>query len=324
MAKNASFEIDNTYKPFGGILKCPKIESGEFQSYLEMVNSQIESDGVLNRVHVALLDDKPYHFDYDVYLEPNTDVINVVNGIFGFHENNNINGNCYSLQIGKFQTDFITLKDPAMGRPFYSVSCGLLLHLLLSNSVVKIRDTDLCCKVGTDTFIISTDPAKTYEFLGLDLDALLKMHTRQELFSMIQHSWIYDPELILELTKTKSKDMKRPLACDFVEFSKTNPRLSELPKSKELMDILSHFGKTAEYEQFVLKKEEDKREMKLRADAKTLITNELKNRKFVGVDISNTFNKFKEWVFATFNVDYDNWVITKGINIKDTLDMFLK
>jgi hypothetical protein len=323
-AARTTFDIENTYKPFGGVLKCPRIESTEFQSYREMINSKIDSDGSLKRVDVALLEDKPYHYDYDVYLEQDGDLVNKVNRIFGFNQNNNINGDCYSLQIGSFQTDFIILENPKMGRAFYSVSCGLLIHILLSNSVVKLRSTDLCCKVGSDTFIISTDPIKSYEYLGLDLDALLKMHSRSELFAMIQKSRIYDPELILELSKKKSKDMIRPIMCDFLEFCKTNSRISQLSKNIDLDDALEYFGKTSEYRKLIAKKEEDEKRAKLLSNAKTIITNELKTRGYGGKDIGIKLSEFKEWVISTYKIEYELWLIGVDVNILETLQIFLK
>ena len=324
-AARATFEIENTYKPFGGILKCPRIEPTEFQCYREMINSKIDSDGSLKRVDVALLDDKPYHHDYDVYLEQDGDLVNKVNRIFGFNQNNNINGDCYSLQIGRFQTDFIILQNPKMGQAFYSVSCGVLLHILLSNSAVKMRSTDLCCKVGSDTFIISTDPIKSYEYLGLDLDALLKMRSRSELFTMIQKSRIYDPELILELSQKKGKDMIRPIMCDFVEFCKANPRISQLPKSIDLNDALEHFEKASEYRELLSKKGEDEKRAKLVSNAKTIIANELKTKGgYVGKDIATKLAQFKEWIISTFKMEYEIWLATVDVNILETLHMFLK
>lgn len=321
---SATFDIENTYKPFGGVLKCPRIESTEFQSYREMINSKIDSDGSLKRVDVALLEDKPYHHDYDVYLEQDVDLVNKVNRIFGFNQNNNINGDCYSLQIGNFQTDFIILQNPKMGRVFYSVSCGLLIHILLSNSVVKLRNTDLCCKVGSDTFIISTDPIKSYEYLGLDADAILKMQSRLQLFAMIQQSRIYDPELILEFSKKKSKDMIRPIMCDFLEFCKSNPRISQLSKNIDLNDALEYFGKTSEYRDLISKKEEDEKRTKLLSNAKTIITNELKTKGYGGKDIGNKLSEFKEWIISTYKVEYELWLTGVDVNILETLQIFLK
>jgi len=310
-----------TYKPNGGVLGCPKILAGDFKEYSDDINSRIDADGSLRRVHVAKLMDKEWDNDYDVYVEYNPDKVSIVDRIFGSSVNTNKNGTCYSIQIGNYHTDFIDLLHPQMGASFYSASCGLILCFLLKNSLFKLRATDLCCSLNSEEFIISTDAEKVYEFLGLELDKLLQTHTRQDLFNMIEQSWLYDPAAILQLQGTKTKDIDRPIFVDFMHFCKTHPRISTI-QPKTLEEVLAHFGKTDEYTALGLKQQEELRKKTLRSKTKDQLMREFKKADIVGKELGKKMEEFKDWILVTFGMDYDNWAVLDNLDVQLVLIQF--
>jgi hypothetical protein len=312
-----------TYKPNGGVLGCPKIPAGEFKDYSDGINSKIDADGRLVRVPVAKLTDKEWDNDYDVYVEVNPDKVAIVNETFGPSSNVNRNGTCYSIQIGKFHTDFIDLQHPPMGAPFYSASSGLVMCFLLKNSPFKLRATDLCCTLNGETFVISTDPESVYAFLGLDAAKLLQTHTRQELFTMVADSWLYDPTQMIEMrkTKTKEKDLDRPVMVDFLEFCETHPRTSPIVL-KTLQDALDHFGKADEYAALGLKQQEETRQKTLRSKTKDLLMAEFKKNGIVGKELGEKMNAFKDWIQRTFGMDYDNWAVSADLDVAAVFNRF--
>ena len=311
------------YKPNGGVLGCPKIPAGDFKDYSDGINSKMDADGRLVRVHVAKLMDKEWDNDYDVYVEPNPEKVAIVNATFGPSLNVHMNGTCYSIQIGKYHTDFIDLIHPPMGAPFYSASSGLVLCFLLKNSPFKLRATDLCCTLNGETFIISTDPEMVYAFFGLDATKLLQTHTRQDLFNMIQQSWLYDPVQMIELTKTKTKekDLDRPVMVDFLEFCETHPRFS-LIEPKTLQDVLDHFVKTTEYTELGLKQQEETRQKALRSKTKDLLMVAFKKNGIIGKELGQKMNAFKDWILATLGLDYDNWAISENLDVESVFKQF--
>lgn len=144
----------------------------------------------------------------------------------------------------------------------------------------------MCCSLNGEKFIISTDPEAVYAFLGLDAAKLLQTDTRQELFTMVAHSWLYDPTQMVELrkTKTKDKDLDRPVMVDFLEFCKTHPRTSPIV-SKTLQNALDHFGKSDEYAALGLKQQEETRQKTLRSKTKDLLMAEFKKNGIVGKEM---------------------------------------
>jgi len=313
-----------TYKPNGGVLGCPKILAGDFKEYSEDINSRIDVDGNLKRVPVAKLTDKEWDNDYDVYLESNPNKGSEVDRLFGPFQKTNLNGTCYSVQIGLYQTDFIDLSNPQMGSAFYSASSGLILCFLLKNSPYKLRATDLCCSLNGQDFIISTDANEVYAFFGIDLEKLLQTHTRQDLFHLVEQSWLYDPQLILPLQGTKTKDIDRPVFVDFMHFCHTHPRLSGVQPPKSLEDTLAHFGKTEEYAALVVKQQEDARQKKLRSKTKDLLMEQFKKNKIEGKELGKQMNEFKEWILSSFAIDYDTWSVSENLDVEVVFSQFQK
>jgi hypothetical protein len=313
--------MSKDYKPNGGVLGCPKISAKDFKEYSDDINSRIDSDGSLKRVPVAKLMDKEWDNDYDVYVEYNPEKVSIVHRIFGSLTNTNINDTCYSAQIGKYQTDIIDLKHPSMGAPFYSASCGLIVCFLLKNSLFKLRATDLCCSLNNEEFIISTDPTKVYAFLGIDLEKLLQTHTRQELFNLIEQSWIYDPDVILQLRGTKTKDINRPIFVDFLDFCETHQRISKI-QPKTLEQALTHFEKTSEYYALELKQQEENRIKKLRSNTKDLLLVQFKKKNIIGKELGEKMNQFKNWIFQKYGIDYDTWSITDNLDVDSAFNQF--
>ena len=311
------------YKPNGGILGCPRILSADFKEYSDGINSKIDADGRLVRVPVAKLMDKEWDNDYDVYVEVNPNKVEIVNETFELLTNTNRNGTCYSVQIGKYHTDIIDLLHPGMGAPFYSASAGLVLHFLLKNSSFKLRATDLSCTLNGSTFIISTEPTTVYSFLGLDATKIVQTHTRKELFTMIEQSWIYDPAQILELQKikTKDKDFDRPVMVDFLEFCVTHPKISSI-QPKTLQDALAHFGKTDEYAALGEKQQDENRKKTARSNTKDLLMSEFKKNGIVGKELGEKMNAFKDWILKTFDMDYDTWAITENLEVVTVFNKF--
>ena len=310
-----------TYKPNGGVLGCPRILAADFKEYSDGINSRIDADGSLRRVHVAKLMDKEWDNDYDVYVEYNADKVSIVDRIFGSSSNTNKNGTCYSTQIEKYHTDFIDLLHPQMGAPFYSASCGLIMCFLLKNSPYKLRATDFCCSLNSEEFIISTDAEKVYAFLGLDLTKLLQTHTRSELFSIIEQSWLYEPTSILQLRGTKTKDIDRPIFVDFMDFCETHPRISTI-QPKTLEEALTHFEKTSDYAALVEKQKEENRQKKLRSNTKDRLMDEFKKANITGKELGKKMNEFKDWILPTFGKDYDNWAISENLEVESVFNQF--
>jgi hypothetical protein len=309
------------YKSNGGVLGCPKIYAKDFKDYADNINAKIDTDGRLLRVPVAKLEDKESDNDYDVYVQVNSNKIAIVNEIFGPLSNTNCNGTCYSAQIGKYQTDIIDLINPLMGAPFYSASSGLILTFLLKNSSFKLRATDLCCTLNNEEFIISTDAAKVYAFLGIDLEKLLHTHSRQELFNLIEQSWLYDPATILNLRGTKIKEINRPIFVDFLDFCETHPRSSPF-QPKTLEEALSHFAKTDEYTVLALKHQEENRLKKIRSNIKNLLLEQFKKKNVVGKELGEKMNLFKNWILEKYSVDYDTWSITDNLDVESVFNQF--
>jgi hypothetical protein len=309
------------YKPNGGVLGCPRILAQDFKEYSDDINSRIDSDGSLKRVQVAKLMDKKWDNDYDVYVEYNADKVSIVDRIFGSHPTRDINGTCYSVQIGMYHTDFIDLLNPQMGAPFYSASSGLILCFLLKNSLFKLRATDLCCSLNSEEFIISTDAAKVYAFLGIDLEKLLHTHSRQELFNLIEQSWLYDPVPILKLRGTKTKDINRPIFVDFLDFCETHPRISTI-EPKTLEEVLTHFEKTSDYNALGLKQQEENRQKKLRSNLKDLLVAQFKKKNVIGKELGEKMNQFKNWIFEKYGIDYDKWSITDNLDVDSVFKQF--
>jgi len=314
--------MNATYKPNGGVLGCPRIMANDFKQYSEDINSRIDADGNLKRVPVAKLTDKEWDNDYDIYLESNPNKVSEVDRLFGPFQKTNLNGTCYSVQIGLYQTDFIELSNPQMGSAFYSASSGLILCFLLKNSPYKLRATDLCCSLNGQDLIISTDAAKVYAFFGIDSAKLLHTHTRQDLFNLIEQSWLYDPQLILPLQGTKTKDIDRPVFVDFMHFCLTHPRLSGAQPPKSLEDTLEHFGKTEEYAALVAKQQEDARQKKLRSKTKDLLMDQFKKNKIEGKELGKQMNEFKEWILSSFAIDYDTWSISENLDVDAVFSQF--
>lgn len=310
-----------TYKPNGGVLGCPRILASDFSLYSDAINSKIDADGRLKRVPVAKLTDKKWDNDYDVYVETNQDKVSIINAVFGPISKSNLNGTCYSVQIGNHQTDVIDLQHPQMGSPFYSASAGLLLCFLLKNSPYKIRATDLCCSLNAHDFIISTDANTVYAFLGINLAMLLQTHTRHALFALIEQSWLYDPDLILSLQGTKTKDIDRPVFVDFIAFCQTHPRKTPL-QPKTLDEVLRHFGKTDEFAELKAKQEEEARQNKIRSKTKEQVLDLFKKNKTEGKELGKQMNAFKEWIFTTFSIDFEKWSVQADLNIEAVFQQF--
>jgi hypothetical protein len=317
--------MSSAYKVNGGVLGCPKIYPKDFTDYTSYINSKIDADGRMMRIPVAKLMDKEYDNDYDVYVEVNPDKVAIVNDTFGPISNSNINGTCYSAQIGNYQTDFIDLLNPAMGAAYYSASSGLVLHYLLKNAPYKLRATDLCSTLNGDTFIISTDPQQVYMFLGLDVNHLLRIHNRQELFTIIQKSWIYDPIEILEFIEKKSKDkeFERPVMADFIEFCRTHPKDQGLAlEKKTLQDALEFFGKTEDYAALVQKQSQENIKKIARAKTKDLLMQEFKKKGVSGKELGAKMNEFKEWIYEAYKIDYDTWALSEHLDIDVVFNRF--
>ena len=312
-----------TYKPNGGVLGCPKILAKDFKDYSDDVNSRIDADGSLKRVYVAKLTDKEFDNDFDIYIEQHPDKVSIINKIFGPISKNHLNGTCYSVQIGLYQTDVIDLLNPEMGSAFYSASVGLILCFLLKNSPFKLRATDLCCSLNGVDFIISTNATEVYSFLGIDLTQLLQTHTKPELFQLIEQSWLYDPELILQLRETKTKDIDRPVFVDFMLFCQTHSKTSA-KSSKTLEEVLKHFGKTEQYDRFVASQLEETRQKKLRSVTKDRLTQQFKNNGLSGKELGKQMNDFKEWILKSFQIDYDTWAISENLDIEAMVLQFQK
>lgn len=315
--------MSTAYKPNGGVLGCPRILAADFKEYSDDINSRLDKDGSLVRVYVAKLDDKEWDNDYDVYVQPHPDKVSIINRIFGPISNKNLNGTCYSAQIGKYHTDFIDLLHPAMGAPFYSASAGLVLQFLLKNSEYKLRATDLCCNLNGDTIILSTDPEAVYSFLGLDVAKILQTRTRMDLFHMIEQSWLYNPQHMIELKKieTKEKDLHRPVMVDFINFCETHPRISAIA-TKTLHDALVHFGKNDEYVSLGLKQNEENRQKKLRTNTKDLLMTQFRKQNIEGKALGLKMNAFKDWIMAKFGIDYDTWAISDNLQVETVFNDF--
>ena len=310
-----------TYKPNGGVLGCPKILAGDFKDYSHAINSQIDAEGSLKRVPVAKLTDKEWDNDYDVYVEYNPNKVSIINSIFGPIPKSHLNGTCYSVQIGMYQTDVIDLDTPQMGSAFYSASSGLLICFLLKNSPFKLRATDLCCSLNGCDFIISTDANAVYAFFGIDLAKLLQTHTRQELFALIEQSWLYDPELILSFQGTKTKDIDRPVFVDFIGFCQTHLRNSPI-QSRTLDEVLQHFGKTDEFAVLKAKHEEEARQKKLRSGRKDQLMDLFKNLKIEGKELGKQISAFKDWILTSFGIEYENWAVLENLDVEAVFNQF--
>lgn len=314
--------MSTTYKPNGGVLGCPRILAADFRHYSDAINAKIDADGRLKRVHVAKLTDKEWDNDYDVYVECNPDKLSIIKELFGPVSHSHLNGTCFSLQIGDHQTDVIDVQNPQMGSAFYSASSGLLLCFLLKNSPYKIRATDMCCSLNGHDFKISDDANAVYAFLGIDLAELLQTHTRQELFALIEKSRLYDPDLILSLQGTKTKDIDRPVFVDFIEFCKTHPRRTPV-EAKTLDEVLRHFGKTDEFAELKAKQEEEARQSKLRSKTKEGLMHQFRKHKIEGKELGKQTNAFKEWIFTTFAIDYEKWAVQENLNIEAVFNQFI-
>jgi hypothetical protein len=317
--------MSGAYKSNGGVLGCPKIYSADFNDYADNINAKIDADGRLLRVPVAKLLDKEWDNDYDIYVQVNTNKITIVNEIFGPLTNTNINGTCYSVQIGKYQTDIIDLINPLMGAPFYSASSGLILSFLLKNAPFKLRATDFSVSLNGETFIISTDPVLVYSFLGLDSKKLLQINNRQDLFTMIEKSWIYDPVFLLEQNKSKSKekDLERPVMVDFLEYIRTHPKDPQIVlKKKTLQDALDYFGKNEEYAALEYKQKEENIKKMARSRTKELLMDEFKKKEIKGKELGEKMNMFKEWILETLGIDYDTWASNESLEIDTVFKRF--
>jgi hypothetical protein len=179
----------------------------------------------------------------------------------------------------------------------------------------------LCCSLNSEEFIISTDAEKVYAFLGLDLAKLLQTNTRQELFSIIEQSWLYEPAQILQLRGTKTKDIDRPIFVDFMDFCETHPRISTI-QPKTLDETLTHFGMTENYAALVEKQKEENRQKKLRSNTKDRLMDEFKKANITGKELGKKMNEFKDWILVTFGTHYDNWAISENLEVESVFNQF--
>lgn len=315
-----------TYKPTGGCLKCPKIPHSEYTAYRDNIHARIVADGRLKIVPVSELEDKyDGSFDCDVYLVQHPDKVAIICEIFGEHPNKNRNGPCFSLQVGQYQTDFIDLENPEMGAAYYSVSAGLPIGLLLKNSPVSLRQTDLCLDINGYKFILSTDARLSYRFLGIDISRLRAAKTRQDLFEILMYSNIYNPEIIKTLAadpKFKA-DMVRPIMVDFLAFCSSRPARPGQLIEMTIDAPLTFFGKRQEYEDYHRQKEEEAQRQLIRSKAKETMTNELKRMGIIGKEQGEKMKGFRQWVFDAFGEDYDAWVVSTDMDVCDVFHRYV-
>jgi hypothetical protein len=323
---SATAAAANTYKPNGGCLKLPKIPHADYAAYREDIHARIVADGRLKIVPVSELEDKyDGSFDCDVYLETHPDKVAIVGEIFGAHPNKNHNGSCFSMQIGQYQTDFIDLENPEMGAAYYSVSAGLPIGLMLKKSPISLRQTDLCLDINGYKFILSTDATLSYRFLGIDLSRLRKAKTRHDLFLILMHSHIYNPELIKTLAadpKMKA-DMIRPIMVDFAAFCSSRPASPGQCVEMTIDSPLTFFGKRQEYDAYLRQKEEEARQQLIRTRAKETLTNELKRMGITGKEQGEKMKGFRQWVFDAFGEDYDVWVVSTDMDVCDVFHRYV-
>ncbi len=314
------------YKPTGGCLKLPKIPHADYAAYRDDIHARILADGRLKIVPVTELEDKyDGSFDCDVYLEPHPDKVAIVGEIFGAHPNKNHNGSCFSLQVGQYQTDFIDLENPEMGAAYYSVSAGLPIGLMLKNSPISLRQTDLCLDISGHKFILSTDAKLSYRFLGIDISRLRGVKTRQDLFEILGHSMIYNPEIIKTLAadpKFKA-DMIRPIMVDFATFCSSRPASPGQLVEMTIDAALTFFRKRQEYEDYLHQKEEEARRQLIRTRAKETLTNELKRMGVAGKEQGEKMKRFRQWVFDAFGEDYDAWVVSTEMDVCDVFHRYV-
>ena len=144
-----------------------------------------------------------------------------------------------------------------------------------------------------------------------------------DLFHMIEQSWLYDPQYMIELKKieTKEKDLLRPVMVDFINFCETHPRISAIAP-KTLQDALVHFGKNEEYVSLGLKQNEENRQKKLRSNTKDLLMTQFKKQKIEGKALGLKMNAFKDWILSKLGIDYDTWAISDNLQVETVFNDF--
>ena len=315
------------YDKSRGILQCPPMSSGEYSILRTYVVEIIQTDQRLVIVDVPQLEDKILHSDLDVYLcfHPQIDII--LKELFPSLVINK-NDKCLSIKVKEWQVDFITLVNPKIESLFYCTCFGLLFNFLNIFSPIKLRSTDLCYKVNReDDFTISDNPTDVCAFFGINLDMLKQATTRDKLFDLIKRSSLYNPELIVGLDPT-SKDMRRQIMIDFITFCSQNPlKIPYQPKT--LQDVLTFFGKEAEYEAFLHTIEEKHRQQQISESnqkktkhTKDCLMLELTKRNIMGKEAGEKLKYFKEWIVQTYKISYDEWVLQDNLNIPEIFKEF--
>jgi hypothetical protein len=140
---------------------------------------------------------------------------------------------------------------------------------------------------------------------------------------MIEQSWLYDPQHMIELKKieTKEKDLYRPVMVDFINFCETHPRSSTITP-KTLQDALVHFGKNEEYVLLGLKQNEENRQKKMRTNTKDVLMAQFKKQNIEGKALGQKMNAFKDWILVKFGIDYDTWAISDNLQVETVFNDF--
>jgi hypothetical protein len=160
--------------------------------------------------------------------------------------------------------------------------------------------------------------------LGIDIARLRGAKTRQDLFEILAHSHIYNPEIITTSAadpKLKA-DMIRPIMVDFAAFCSSRPAHPGQLVELTIGAILTFFGKQQEYDDYLRQKEEDARRQLIRTRAKETMTNELKRMGITGKEQGEKMKGFRQWVFDAFGEDYDVWVVSADVDVCDVFHRY--
>lgn len=215
-------------------------------------------------------------------------------------DNENILSFAFLWKEQYYQVDMIRVDNFEMGQFYFGYGdVGNILGRMLRNSEIFLGSQGLFCREDYEPIILSDNPDKICDYLGLDYSTWKTFVTDEEIFSWIASSRFFVSSFRIR-SKDKRKQKTRPMLDNYMNFI-ADKESNTIENRVE--EALMHFNKHSIRDE-MRRKKVDMAERKKKFDG-------FKMMKLTGCDsreVGLLIKQFKEHVSTERNIDFDRWL----------------
>lgn len=208
-----------------------------------------------------------------------------------------------------YQVDMIRVGNFEMGQFYFGYGdVGNILGRMVRNSEIFLGSQGLFCREDYVPIILSDDPDKICDYLGLDYSTWKTFTEDQEIFTWIASSRFFVSSFHIR-SKDKKKQKKRPMLDNYMNF--IADKQSNIIENR-VEEALLHFKKCSVRDEMRRKKLEEAEKKKKFNGSKLM--------KLTGCDckqVGALIQKFKAYVSTENEIDFERWL---DINDEDHVD----